>query len=284
MATSVGDKIGDISRMRRHGETYGCAAAYGRAVSGPMVEGEARVVCGCQSTSLALLVLATAAYRTAIARVGGNGNSVSRRNVCEVRHQSPVAVHGKGIIGLGRNHSTAFRPVGEGVVAVGHGIYRARLALVIRACDRACGAAHVRRTAIARVDGNADGVIFRLCFKVSHQGTVVRHGEGVFGFSGNHMAAIHPINKGEIRIGRGGHSAGFPLLVEATPRHRTAVSRVGRNIDGINPSKVGHKFAIAGNMEIISGIVCNYTIISVQLANRYPELALACTVQYCPLL
>ena len=135
MATSVGDKLGDISRIRRHGETYGCAAAYGRAVSGPMVEGEARVVCGCQSTSLALLVLATAAYRTAIARVGGNGNSVSRRNVCEVRHQGAVCCHWEGVCGTCTLYNLAVLcPVGEGVIAVGWcGRKVTSLALVIGA-------------------------------------------------------------------------------------------------------------------------------------------------------
>lgn len=155
---------------------------------------------------------------------------------------------------------------------IGCGIYRAGLAAIIGARGRASGAAYVYQTAIGRVGGNTDSVIPRLWFKVSHQGTVTRHGEGVFGLSGSHLAAIHPINKSEIRIGRGGHSAGFPFLVEATPRHRTAVSRVGRNTDGINPSKVGHKFAVAGNMEIISGIVCNYTIIFRPIGEPIPRV------------
>ena len=65
----------------------------------------------------------------------------------EVRHQSTVAGHCEGIVGVGRNLATVFRPVGEGVARIGHGMHRTGLIVVMHAA-----AAH--RAAIARAGRN----------------------------------------------------------------------------------------------------------------------------------
>ena len=91
-------------------------------------------------TRLAIVVVAAARNASSVARACGNANHIALRR--EVRHQSPVGIHGEGIVSIGRNHISVFRPVGESVTRIGRGMNRAVLALLI--CAPACYCAAIR--------------------------------------------------------------------------------------------------------------------------------------------
>ena len=92
--------------------------------------------------------------------------------VIEIGHQGTIAIHGKDIIGLGRNHTAVLRPVGEGVVAVGRGRHRAGLSLLVVAST-------AYRAAVAWISGNTDCIVLRISGKMRNQGSTTSYGECV---------------------------------------------------------------------------------------------------------
>ena len=217
------------------------------AVLRPFNESVTCVSNGCYSALFPFHVVAATRHCSANVRIGRDINIIGVRCLLlEIRYQRAVARHGKGIVGVGRDHVAVFGPVHEGVTICRGGDYCAGLAVII--CATACST-----TAVARIGRDCDGV--GNVREVSHQVAVGLNSEGIAGICGDHCAILCPVGKSIACVGCGSHSAALSVVVCAGTTHRTTITRIGGCSDGVSLLlEMSHIFSRLSDGKGIAGV------------------------------
>ena len=222
----------------------------------PACEVKAHIRRGGQSGRLAIVVIAAAAHRAAIAGTGIHLNGVFFH----------IVVSGIGDI-LGHRHRTrivsvAIVPVAEHIASIADG----------RQCDRRAfliGAAARHASRPRWVDRSINGIIINRC--LAKEGRVsgsLCHRKAVVGVGANDGTVFLPIEELVAASRCGGKRTGLPRIESAAARRRTPCVVVGIDRDGIlgvhfgdtdivdGPVVTMVAFIYKGNTNIMAGVTC----------------------------
>ena len=219
---TVQAEVSNVCTSLRHSKAVGGVGGNHHAVLRPIDKGIARIGSSLQSSCCTMVIGIRTSHRATCRRVRRNRNRVTVQ--AEVGHVCAGSCDGKAIGGVGGNHHAALRPIDKGVACVGRSLQSSCRAVVI-------GIRTSHRAACRRVGGRCDGVTVQA--EVGHVCAGSCDSEAIGGVSGNHHAALGPVDEGIARVGSGRQSGCRTMVIGIRTSHRTTCRRIRRNRDGI---------------------------------------------------
>ena len=167
---AVEAEIGHIACGPYDSETVCCAGGNHLAVHCPISESVALIGCGCQRTSLEVVIGTCASYGTTSSWISRSYNFVAVQ--LEVGNEAGCLSDGETISCLGADHFAVSRPINEGVTFVGRGGQGASLEMVVSTCAS-------YGTTRSRIGRGRDLIAVQL--EVGHIVAASCHGETIIG-------------------------------------------------------------------------------------------------------